>query len=459
MVADVAAMPAKRRRVSGGEKRPRDGFRPPIGRAEKSRGRLRRTRDGATLPACVIARFCAWRRSKSRAMITPMREDSPGWADAALSENLQLTALGGETQGVEFKRVIPEQSRDLAKEIAAFATSNDGVILIGVDDDGTIVGIADGDDHAARTALRTRIEGICRTVQPGVTPTLGFGVSEGKVVAALRVPRGSQPVYYSGNIPYLRQMTAARPMTPDEVVHAVLAWDAARKPATTPEDAFLGQLAGHWPEIDLTVSELQTREINPWREELRFKASSHADDLRRLAARIPHELVELDEPLNQLAGAFDTIAAEHPRLGPTPLETVSALQEAEAIITRLQARYLSPERFSAEIHERQRTTIIADAYQLNKLVQRIDSNPRLLKLVTIQSEARVRGHSLFTSASRGVGIGSEERAQELRAVAIALCDVELRRIYADGGKSMNALFDEVRSANTRLQAWIADLPA
>ena len=46
----------------------------------------------------------------------------------------------GENSGVEFKRddIRPEQ---LAKEIVALANHRGGIILIGVEDDGTISGI------------------------------------------------------------------------------------------------------------------------------------------------------------------------------------------------------------------------------------------------------------------------------------------------------------------------------
>ena len=55
---------------------------------------------------------------------------------AELTEQISL----GEDSTIEFKRELPERKR-FADEMVAFANTNSGVILIGVDDDGTIVGI------------------------------------------------------------------------------------------------------------------------------------------------------------------------------------------------------------------------------------------------------------------------------------------------------------------------------
>lgn len=66
------------------------------------------------------------------------------WADAQLSEDIPRLAQGGESETVEFKRELPKQVRDLAKEIAAFASSSGGRLLLGVADDGSIPGVENG---------------------------------------------------------------------------------------------------------------------------------------------------------------------------------------------------------------------------------------------------------------------------------------------------------------------------
>ncbi|MCD6405185.1 MAG: ATP-binding protein, partial [Planctomycetes bacterium] len=55
------------------------------------------------------------------------------------TELLELIS-NGENSGVEFKRDTIE-NRALAKELVAFANLRGGRVLLGVDDDGSVVGV------------------------------------------------------------------------------------------------------------------------------------------------------------------------------------------------------------------------------------------------------------------------------------------------------------------------------
>ncbi len=67
-----------------------------------------------------------------------MAEEIPkeAWVDPAASRQLVIMCAQGEGQTIEFMQSFPEQAHELAREIAAFATSNAGAILIGVDNKG-----------------------------------------------------------------------------------------------------------------------------------------------------------------------------------------------------------------------------------------------------------------------------------------------------------------------------------
>lgn len=69
----------------------------------------------------------------------------------------RLVALG-EGRFVEFKTRVPEPHR-IAKEAVAFANSDGGSILIGVEDDGTIKGVKDSTEEVF--ALTTALESHC----------------------------------------------------------------------------------------------------------------------------------------------------------------------------------------------------------------------------------------------------------------------------------------------------------
>ncbi len=118
-----------------------------------------------------------------------------------------------EGQELEFMRDFPTQARDIAKEIAAFATSNSGTIYIGIAEDKSIIGISESSD-----SIQDRMAGICqKTIRPAIVPLLEFIEVDNKSVAKISVPKGPEPVYYVNNIPYMRNLTASEPATPDQV--------------------------------------------------------------------------------------------------------------------------------------------------------------------------------------------------------------------------------------------------
>ena len=77
----------------------------------------------------------------------------------------ELLALisNGENSGVEFKRDVDE-IRDLAKEIVALTNLQGGIVLLGVEDDGTISGIS-------RPKLEEWVMTACRDkIRPEIIP-------------------------------------------------------------------------------------------------------------------------------------------------------------------------------------------------------------------------------------------------------------------------------------------------
>jgi|GEM_PF-7098482 len=127
----------------------------------------------------------------------------------------------GEGQAVDFKDYGSVDSadlqRDLARHIAAFATSGGGVLLIGVRDDGAISGISGADTIEGRDRWRKAIYAASRAVKPAIIVAPDFIEVNSWTVLAVRIPRGREPVYYYSNRPYVRDGQASRPAEPDEV--------------------------------------------------------------------------------------------------------------------------------------------------------------------------------------------------------------------------------------------------
>jgi len=72
--------------------------------------------------------------------------------------DIERLAGRGEGQTLEFKQRTPEPPR-LAKEIIAFANTDGGRLIIGIDDDGNVVGVKDADEE--EFALRNALEAHC----------------------------------------------------------------------------------------------------------------------------------------------------------------------------------------------------------------------------------------------------------------------------------------------------------
>ncbi len=121
----------------------------------------------------------------------------------------------GENSGVEFKRDIL-QNHQLAKELVAFSNLEGGMVLLGVDDDGTIAGLTrDNLEDWVMTACRDKI-------RPGVIPAFQTirDVEPGKDVAVVRVPRGGDvhsQWHENRNTYYIRVGSQSREPTPQEL--------------------------------------------------------------------------------------------------------------------------------------------------------------------------------------------------------------------------------------------------
>ena len=121
----------------------------------------------------------------------------------------------GENSGVEFKRDVV-QNRDLAKELVAFANFEGGIVLLGVEDDGSVSGITrDKPEEFVMTTCRDK-------VRPGLIPFYEVvkDVGPGKDVAVVRVSRGFDvhTLWHDNkNTYFIRVGTQSREPTPEEL--------------------------------------------------------------------------------------------------------------------------------------------------------------------------------------------------------------------------------------------------
>lgn len=126
-----------------------------------------------------------------------------------------------ESETVELKSIVVD---DIKKEIIAFANCEGGNLYVGVDDDGTIIGLAEPDNVALQISNMVR-----DSIKPDLTMFLRYetlNVNE-KQIIAVNVQRGAQRPYYiakKGLRPegvYVRQGYSSVPAT-DTAIHRMI---------------------------------------------------------------------------------------------------------------------------------------------------------------------------------------------------------------------------------------------
>lgn len=145
----------------------------------------------------------------------------------------------GETLHTEFKQ-WPLHPDDLAATITAFANTDGGRILLGVDDQGRVVGIVESDrDLVAQTVDNVAFQNI----QPPVTVVRETVLdAQGKRVLVAQVPKGSQRPYRTDRGVYsVRTASGRRQASREELLRLFQAseslyYDETPVLATSPAD-------------------------------------------------------------------------------------------------------------------------------------------------------------------------------------------------------------------------------
>ncbi|MDT8286531.1 MAG: putative DNA binding domain-containing protein [Elusimicrobiales bacterium] len=152
-----------------------------------------------------------------------------------LTTNLASLIRAGESETLEFKESF---GREAIEAIAAFTNTKGGILLVGVNDDGGIVGVA-----SAKNALKDWANQISQ-LTGGLHPSIETSVVKGKNVVAIQVEENRiKPVMCNGRA-FIRSGSTTRQMTLEEITRCALAnagvtWDALPEPRATLSDISL----------------------------------------------------------------------------------------------------------------------------------------------------------------------------------------------------------------------------
>jgi hypothetical protein len=376
----------------------------------------------------------------------------PVWADATLSAHLPVLRSRGESQTLEYIREFPQNVRELAKEIAAFASSNAGMLLLGVGNDGELVGLPTASTPEGRDSLLRRVGGVCHgAVKPAVRAAAAFAVEDDRAVLVVSVPKGAQPVYYCHEVPYIRHLTDSRPAEPNEVLELVRAWMAtAPTDSDNESSALLSHLAAVLIDVIIYGEEREERGLNPWLDLWRAQYGQDAAQLRDLASSEEAQRQAIARSLFDLAKALDDVADFQLYLGETEFDSLvrTALEQA----TRLKADLIDPHPVSEQAVREAEKGVRAISRRLGDLVERMSALADDGRLDEVQAEASRLGRALLRIghySSKAVGEG---RDTSLREIGRRLHLVETMEVCLDGGYSVGLVLQAVRERHAELQA-------
>lgn len=113
-------------------------------------------------------------------------------------KDIKSIAASGEGYNAEFKVRLPKKIKEVTEEICAFANASGGTVLIGVDDDNSILGATI--DNAKRSAIQNSI----REIKPTLNCEVYAVNVDGKEVWVIEVPSGTQKPYALSGAIYVR---------------------------------------------------------------------------------------------------------------------------------------------------------------------------------------------------------------------------------------------------------------
>lgn len=367
------------------------------------------------------------------------------WADPELSAQLPRLCRAGEGQSLEFKSELPAQQRDLAKEIAALSSSDGGLVLIGVEDSGTVCGVPDAHSAAARDALCRRIVGICEKVDPPVRPRLSWAVIDGLGVLGIAVDKGSEPLYYVEQRAYIRHSTVSRPATPAEIAEAITARIVASPKDSPAVDADLSSLADLlatvlvWCDTDSDM-----RNLRPWVDEWTALANYSASALRQFAASDWANANNQAARLEATADKLDEVANfQHFLSGGDSFDEVCAELRNDA--ASLMQDLVWPVPIGDENEEAVRNGAVTHSRRLASLWARAEKDVFDGRVEKAQEEASAIGKRMACWTYYKLAIVPEEALVELRRIGLQLFQLQAERTYMDGGESLRRIVRQGRA--------------
>ena len=129
-------------------------------------------------------------------------------------EEIKSIVSSGEGYNADFKQSVPSKVRELSQAICAFANSEGGYVLIGVDNNNRIIGTI------INNTKRSAIQDAIRDITPIVNVDTYSVDVDGKTVWILDIPQGKDKPYVASGAIYVREGTNSQKLTTVEEIRS-----------------------------------------------------------------------------------------------------------------------------------------------------------------------------------------------------------------------------------------------
>ena len=157
--------------------------------------------------------------SKKTREVLDFRRFGAGWSGLkdviveTTPENIEQIISHGESNEVEFKQYLPKKAEEFAETVVAMSNGQGGTVLIGVDDNGIVVGV---EDPKISDSIHDILRNYC---EPAVEPKITTQLVSGKTVCVVQITRGdAKPYFLKGKGPYVRFGASDRLATREETI-------------------------------------------------------------------------------------------------------------------------------------------------------------------------------------------------------------------------------------------------
>ena len=157
--------------------------------------------------------------SKTTGEVIDYRRFGAGWAnlkDVVIEtspDNIEQIISRGENNRVEFKLAMPKNWNDFAETAVAMTNKGGGTIILGVDDNGIILGV---EDPKIVDSITDALRNSC---EPSIEPEFSSQQIQGKTVVVIQFADGTdKPYILKGKGIYVRVGATDRMANRDEIV-------------------------------------------------------------------------------------------------------------------------------------------------------------------------------------------------------------------------------------------------